>query len=86
MQLGPTASNGFSKREMILHSGLYVAKLSKMGSLAFSPNVEERFLFNQLGNRVYRNFQELILKACKGIAYHDQVEIVLEICKAETIS
>ena len=34
-QLDLTASNGFNKREMILHSDLYAAKLSKMGRLAF---------------------------------------------------
>jgi len=49
------------------------------------PNAEERF-FNQPGNRVYRNFQELILKACKGVVFHDQVETMREISKDETIS
>ena len=34
-QHGLTASNGFTEREVILHSDLYVAKLSKMGRLAF---------------------------------------------------
>jgi len=34
-QLGLTASSGFYKREMILHSDLYVAQLPKMGRLAF---------------------------------------------------
>jgi len=58
---------------MILHSDLYVAKLSKMGRLTW----EERFLFNQPGNRVYRNFKKLILRACKGVTYImsiDQIE------------
>jgi len=44
------------------------------------PNAEN-FLFNQPGNHVSKIFQELILKTCKGVAYHDQVETVLEICK-----
>jgi len=34
-QLGLTASNGFNKRETILHSDWCVAKLSKMGRLTF---------------------------------------------------
>ncbi len=37
--------------------------------------------FDQPGYRVYRNLQELVLKACKGEAYHDELEAVLDIYK-----
>jgi len=41
-----TASNGFSKREMVSHSDLYVAKLSKMGRLAFRQMQDVFYLIN----------------------------------------
>jgi len=45
-------------------------KASKDEKVRISPNAE-RFLINQPGNRVYKNFQELNLTACKGVAYHN---------------
>ena len=37
--------------------------------------------FDQPGYRVYQNLQELILKACKGEAYQDELEAVLAVYK-----
>lgn len=37
--------------------------------------------FDQPGYRVYQNLQELLLNACKGDAYQDQLEAVLDIYK-----
>ena len=37
--------------------------------------------FDQPGYRVYLNLQELLLKACKGETYEDQLETVLDIYK-----
>ncbi len=37
--------------------------------------------FDQPGYRVYRNLQELVVKACKGKAYQDELEAVLGIYK-----
>jgi len=60
-------------------------KAVKDVKVSLAPNAEERFLFNQPGNCVCRNFQ-LILKEWKDVAYHDKVKTVLEICKDETMS
>ena len=79
-QLGLIASNCFNKREMILHSDFYVAKLSKMGGLCFCQ-MQKTFYLISLVIMYTKIFKSWSWRHARASHVHDQVETVLEICK-----